>query len=622
MADREDFATAVGALIKGRMAMPTTTLTTENLDAVTAPGFHMQQNNADATLARNYPYAEVSGNILVMPLNPAWNTFTQVFFPNNAFAVGFATRSLRNGVWSDWAPFDTRSTADRRYAPIAVEEQVAALSEAVPRLGTPGAVKVAPLALTTGQSVAPYNTERSVRVPLRFNAPVGRWRLHVRNWNPRLGLVTAAPVDFTGLWIADTPGNGAISGTPTQLRTAWSTPADGSGWVSAWFDAPIGDDTDRLLCFGYSTATQPPALTGGSWQNADPAQAISGAAHGRASLTPFDLWIEAETPASTPVIAGVGDSLTSGTGASLPVHESWVSQYARRVGGLPLHMSHHGDSMYGFLTVNSDKVTRWDHLAKADAVVWALGSNDIADGRTLAQMQADYATLRTTIEKAVGPVEYVATVQPRNNWGAAQEAARDAWNAWLTSRPEARGVFDFAAAVSADGDTIRPEYDSGDGAHLNTAGYAAEQATITTPIAAPAPVTVARVDTVEDRLATALHDSGIRSITGQNLASGNIRFQAKNGWCYLDLTNVNLSGAGGNTTILPDNGQLSGYAPSSPMQGKGQVVEVNTSRSYRIVVNYWGGVIIYGAPVGTVLNGYAIWPLNRPIPAMPPGAPA
>ena len=352
-----------------------------------------------------------------------------------------------------------------------------------PPAASPAGMKTVPLALTTGTTGVAGAASRSVRFPLRFNAPVNRWRVHIRNWNPRLGTVIAAPVNFTGLWLADTSGAGTVTGTPTQLAPAFTTPADGSEWVSGWYDAPIGGDVERLLCYGFDTAQSPWLLTGGSYQASGSASAISGAVTPGPG-TSFDIWIEAETPASTPVVAGVGDSLTAGTGATLPVFESWLSQYTRRVGALPMHVAHHGDSMRGFLTVNPGKVTRWEDLARADAVVWGLGSNDLSSTRTISEMQADFATLLPIVEAAVGPVRHVSTVQPRNSWDAAAEARRSQWNTWLTSRPEVRGVLDFASVVSVDGDTLLPEYDSGDGTHLNTAGYQAEADSITTPLVA------------------------------------------------------------------------------------------------------------------------------------------
>ena len=594
MADREDFATAVGALIKAGKHRLDNAAGSVSLDS--AGGV---QHYAGGTRVW---WVNDQGVLAVGKVRRLDNDSGSVLLDSSGGLQHYV-----NGSRVFWV----NDQGEMVQGTVPWERITGA-----PDTPATAALKVAPLALTTGYTGTAASTSRSARIPMRYNAELGRFRVHIRNWNPRLGTIVAAPVDFTGLWLADTTGAGAIAGTPRQLSGAFTTPSNGDEWVSDWYDAPLGGNIERLLCYGYDTAQAPWALTGGSYQAAGSGSAITGAVS-RATLTAFDIWIEAETPATTPIIAGIGDSLTAGVGADLPMHESWLSQYARRVGGLPMHIAHSGDSMRGFITINNAKFTRWKHLARADAVVWGLGSNDIAGAFNLATMQADYGTISAIVERDIGPIRYVSTVQPRNGWDATKEAQRESWNAWLTARPGLRGVFDFASIVSNDGDTLIPAYDSGDGTHLNTAGYAAEADSITTPITAPAPATADRVDA----LSALLHDSGIRSITGQNIASGTIRFQAKNGWCYLDLTNVNLSGEGGNTTILPNNGQLSGYAPSSPMQGKGQVTEVNTSRSYRIVVNYWGGVAIYGAPTGTVLNGYAIWPLNRPAPAMPPGDP-
>lgn len=484
-----------------------------------------------------------------------------------------------------------------------------------PELTQPATLKVTPLALTTGQSNALHNAAQSVRVPVRFNAPLVRWRLHIRNWNPRTGTVTAAPVDFTGLWLADTSGAGTVTGTPTQISPAFTTPANGDEWVSDWVDTPLGGDVERLLCFGYTSTAQPPRLIGGSYQNHDPAQAISGAAHGANSVSPFDMWIEAETPATTPVVAGVGDSMTSGTGATLPVHESWVSQYARTIGGLPLHLSHHGDSMSGFLGLNSGKVTRWDHLARADAVVWGLGQNDLGDGRSFEQMKADFATLRPIVEAAVGPVHYVSTIQPRNSWDASQEADRIAWNAWITAQGF-RGVLDFASVVSADGDTIRPEYDSGDGGHLNTAGYAAEAASITVPLTAPKPVTSARVDSLE----AALYDSGLRDITSVlSLQSGSIRLHVRNGFVWIDFNDVVLNGTG--VVVLTDTA-LASVAPALPMGGTSFTVATLAGSARRVTLNRYGQLRVFAVSEGDSLNGSGVWPMRRPTPIPLIGDPA
>lgn len=483
------------------------------------------------------------------------------------------------------------------------------------------ALKVVPLALTTGHTQVESGHEaRGLRFPIRFNAPIHRWRLHVRNWNPRLGQVKTGAVTIGGIWIADHAGNG-VTANPRNVMGSASMPSDGSEFVSPWIDEPIGGDVERLLCVGYygSASIAPYALVGGSWQTeAAGAAGNPGAAVTRHQTTPMDVWIEAETPASTPVIAGVGDSLTSGVGADMPVFDSWVSQYSRRIGGLPVHHSHAGDSLLGFLSVNPGKVTRWADLARADAVVWGLGSNDVSSTRTVAAMQADFDALRPIVEANIGPVHYVSTVQPRAHWDAAAESKRQSWNTWLTERPGVRGVLDFASVVSADGDTIRPEYDSGDGTHLNTAGYAAQAASISTALAGTLPASAEQVASIETRL----YDSGLRNITtlASNVTAGAVRMRIKHGHARLTFEGLQVSAA--SPEIFSASGALQPYAPISPDSGFGWLTQVNTGTTYRCKINSFGRVDLYGVPAATVLNGEITWDFDRTPPATPIGTTA
>lgn len=474
--DIQDFAAATGALIKDAREQPLVTHLSPGIDRVAD-----QHATPIAPGIDDVPFLQ--------PHIPAASvTEADV----QRLELGIAGRSL---VGHDH---------DDRYQLIGSGAAGSSLS--------PAGLKTVALALTTGNSrVESGLTERGLRIPLRYNAPLYRWRLHVRNWNPRLGEAKTGAVTVTGAWVANHTGSGAIS-SAVRVLDAVTLPADGSEYVSPWLSAPLGNDAERALLLGYTcgASTAPYSLIGGSWQTASAADAANPAASvTRADRTPLDIWIEAETPAGVPVIAGVGDSLTAGVGATLPVYESWVAQYARTLGGLPMIVAHSGDTMGGFLS-NREKFTRWTGLAPADAVVWALGSNDLSS-RTVAQMQTDFPTLLPLIENAVGPVRYAATVQPRNGWGADMEAKRAEWNAWLAARPQLRGILDFAAVVSTDGDTLIPAYDSGDGTHLSTAGYAAEAASITVPLSEK-PVTT--LEALAARLAVVEYDSGWRNVVG------------------------------------------------------------------------------------------------------------
>lgn len=333
--------------------------------------------------------------------------------------------------------------------------------------------KITPLALTLGQTGESANLTRHYRLPLNFAAPITRWRLHIRNYNPRLGTVQTGVVNFTGLWIGKHAGNGAFTSTPRQLRGPFETAAEGSDCVSSWFNVPIGNG-EYLLSFGYSATNAPVALVGGCWQSADPTEAaVISPTVGRTITAPFDIWIEAEIPASTHVVGMLGDSLSCGVGSTLPVHDSTISQYARTIGALPYHLAASGESMAGMLAVNAGKVTRWSGLANPDSILCAAGSNDIAAGDNFSTLKTRYLDLAKVVF-GLAPNVFLADIMPRHRWavGGAQDATRRQYNKWLSTLPGgARGVFKFAASVSTDDVTIAPAYNA-DGTHLTTAGYA------------------------------------------------------------------------------------------------------------------------------------------------------
>lgn len=347
--------------------------------------------------------------------------------------------------------------------------------------------KVVPLALTVGGGGADAATTGAARIPIRYNAPITRWRVHIRNVNPRYSLpARTGAVSFSGLWLGAHAGNGAYTATPKQIVGPFVTAPEGTDWVSPWLTDAIGGDVERLLSFGYDAPSAPWSLPGGSWRATTPMAAAQVApAVTRQGSSPFDVWIEAETYAGTPVIATYGDSLSSGVSATLPVYDSTVSQYARARGALPVHYTASGDSMAGFADPDSFKGSRWATLARPDACIFAMGSNDIFSGITLAVAQAAFATAMSFVRKRISENVYLATVMPRNAVTGAQEDVRRAYNTWLRTLPGgARDVFDFAASISTDDETITPAVDA-DGIHLTTAGYAANAAAIIRPVTTP-----------------------------------------------------------------------------------------------------------------------------------------
>lgn len=449
-----------------------TQLTTENLDDIITPGDYWQRLNVEATPERNYPF-NAYGDLKVTSQSANDANVTQMYVPSQRYGLGFAIRSMYNTVWEEWKYFTPNGGAAESGGS-----------------GSGSGFKVVPLALTLGQTGASAPTTRSVRLPMNYAASIPRFRVHIRNWNPRLGLIRTGAITFTGLWVGEHAGNGAFKSTPTQLRGGFATPENGDEWVSQWFNTPIGGGTDYLLSYGYTAPSAPYALVGGSWQSVTPADASAiSPTVTRAISAGFDVWIEAETPATTPVVGMLGDSLSCGVGATLPVHDSVISQYARKIGALPYHLAASGDSMAGMMTVNPSKVTRWANLAKPDSILWGLGSNDLAEGIDLATMQTRFLALTETV-KGISSTIYLADIMPRDGWavGSVNETVRRQYNNWLRTLPaETRDVFAFAASISTDDETITPAYNA-DGTHLNTLGYTKNAEAIVRPITAGATI--------------------------------------------------------------------------------------------------------------------------------------
>lgn len=460
-----------------------------------------------------------------------------------------------------------------------------------------------PLALTLGTGGANAALTANTRFPMRYSAPVTRWRVHISNVNPRFGLVRGA-ADFTGLWYGAHAGNGAFTAAPTQISGAFSLAADGTEWVSPWVSHPLGGGAEYLLSFGYTAAAAPWALVGGSWTNATASNAsVTAPTMTRSATAPFNVWVEAETYATTPVIAAFGDSLTAGVGATLPIHESPVSVYARDRGALPVHYAASGESMGSSVDGAAMKWVRWADLDKADAVLLAMGSNDVFAGATLADLQSLHAQMVTLLEKHVSPVVYGATITPRTSVTGAAEDVRRTYNTWLATLPNGtRDLFDFAAAVSSDNEALTPAYDA-DGIHLTTAGYAAERAAISRPIVS--------LD-VDSGLVS---DSGVRNISSlwdAGSTGGVVHLRRVANTVFLNVYGVTMTGTASVLTLpvgfRPDHHRL---IPSvSYPGGSGNRATLSSTSGVVQLLGYTGGVAQY-----LTLS----WPTSDAWPSVLPG---
>ncbi|MGV2952058.1 SGNH/GDSL hydrolase family protein [Glutamicibacter sp. AGC46] len=358
-------------------------------------------------------------------------------------------------------------------------------------------MKLIPCALTLGQGTTLAPTSRQYRIPFKFNAPINRWRLHITDRNPHNGEHVGAGINISNVYLGNHATNGSFTATPTRIGGGILLDALPDGeWMSAWRTESLGDNVEKILSYDYTSTAAPFAGVGGAYNTSNLDSAAVQFLNGDSTplkTAAFDIWFEVETYATTPVIAAFGDSLSSGAQATLPCHESVVSLLARREKALPVHFAVSGNAMQDWAAdASSYKWTRWEHLGRADVVLWAMGHNDVYRGRSFSQMRADFDICYPLIISRVAPVVVGATVTTRNEpSNPAMHEVRDQWNTWMLAQADSpladgrvRDVFDFAAAIN-NGDLLKPQYDSGDNLHLNTAGYVAEVATINHRITTP-----------------------------------------------------------------------------------------------------------------------------------------
>lgn len=379
----------------------------------------------------------------------------------------------------------------------------------IPEPTTSGSgLKRVPLSLTRSANGATVESisAAALRFPVSFGAPVARWRVHVSNWNHQSNTGKSGAVSFTGLWFGEADTNGVHGTAPAKVESAFTTPSNGSEYVTGWINHPMDPGKVYALSAGFTTASGQEnwKSLGSCWRGTNPASANGTATPGGASnFAPFDWWIEAETPVHTPVVAGWGDSITSGSGTSKPVYDSWLSQYARSKGALPVHYSYPGSMMNYWTGPTDHKWHVYDgyDLARPDSVIHFMGQNDLLNAASSSDMAGRFLTTLPDLRAAVADTVYLATITPSSAKTADQTAIRRTYNTWLAKLPGgAVDAFDFADAVDDGTDSaLAPEYDSGDGLHPTTAANAAMAAAVARPVTSGALATITDVDSARGK---------------------------------------------------------------------------------------------------------------------------
>lgn len=383
------------------------------------------------------------------------------------------TQSKLSGGWSEWVQVGGAS-----------ESGVYGLLPA-----SPGSLSRTAISCTTGFGGSSTTGQGFVRALQQVPAGTTRMRVCIRNWNPRYNMADDAAATISNVSIGRHNGGTSQSAAWTLISAGGSTGTDGfkSQWVSLPADLA---GTEVLIAFGWSSAGTVQNTIGYGFTGALAADVTTGTAPATNTL-PFFIYLEVEVSPSKPKVAVFGDSLASGVSSTRVMFDSWLDQYCRPRGYVPMHWSHSGDQFSN----PSDTFNNWlnpiakkwglygTEIVSADAVFMAMGSNLVFAVETptlqvcIDEITATVALLRTH----VSPNVFGCTILPRTAVTGAAETLRRQVNSWMKTSPLFRDVFDMAATVSLDDETLNPSYDA-DGTHLNTAGYAAMAAAITRPV--------------------------------------------------------------------------------------------------------------------------------------------
>lgn len=171
------------------------------------------------------------------------------------------------------------------------------------------------------------------------------------------------------------------------------------------------------------------------------------------------------------MIAALGDSLTAGFG--LPAEEGFVPQLSRWLAqrGVDARLVNAGVS--GDTTAGGLARIDWTLTEEVDAVILALGGNDLLRGIDPAVSRQNLRDILSRIDERGLPVLLIGIDAP-SNYGAEFEAEFEGMYAELAREFEAELYPDFFAGIAATGDraTALKKYIQPDGIHPNAAGVA------------------------------------------------------------------------------------------------------------------------------------------------------
>lgn len=287
-----------------------------------------------------------------------------------------------------------------------------------------------------------------------------------RTWNAASGPNdTATPINFADN-IATAFMIGNASNTTIGLNNQSGTvaanssgTANGSGYLGAWSAAGFPLDTsDVLAVVAYSRAldaTERAAVL--DW--ATTRYNATSRTYGKYLL--FD-----------------GDSLTAGVQSTNVRNWSYPAQLSRLVtSGQPKYgnIGVGGQQIQNVTAATAAKLQLSYNTTLTGTLVFWMGSNDINNARTGAQVWGDIQTYLSTVRASYPSVKIVGcTILTRSDNTGSEETNRTTLNTSILTTSSGSGGFDYTVDLAADSrlsNASDTTYFDPDGVHLNDTGY-------------------------------------------------------------------------------------------------------------------------------------------------------
>ena len=306
-----------------------------------------------------------------------------------------------------------------------------------------------------------------------------------------------APLHLQAVHLARARGADRIDPASDKTVASDLTIPAGATWVSDAIALPVAAFADLAISIHYDTA---PAVETGHPGSRQTSYLIAGDHLGDETLAgakPVEHWyqiaaIEVATTAKG-AVAVLGDSITDGRGSTTNGNDRWTNVLAERLKTEAVLNAGLGGNCLLSQCLGPNAISRIERDVLAPAGVTAVivleGINDLGGLTVTAPVPAEdhnrlvqnlIAGYRQIALRAHGRglKAYVGTILPymgaaNYHPDAANEADRNAINAWIRRQREFDGVIDFDAAMRDPlaTDRLNPVYDSGDHLHPSPAGY-------------------------------------------------------------------------------------------------------------------------------------------------------